>query len=112
MATLVKFVRFLMDHIDDAAEICFAADRQRKGNYRACKRLLCRVKCMAEIRMLLFELVYHHKARQHKFVCVLPRLFRLDLDAMNSVHNDQGTISNAQSRPCVRNKGCVARSVY
>ena len=66
-----------------------------KGTIDRAKELLRRVERVAEIGMLFIELVYHHEARQQKFIRVLPRLFSLHLDAVNTVDNDQRAICDA-----------------
>ena len=93
-----------MDDIDDAFEIAFRTDRQRKRNDRPGKARRRRFERVAKIGVLLVDLVDDHKPRQQKFVRVLPRLFGLDLDAVNAVNDDQRAIGDTQRGPRVRNE--------
>ena len=77
-----------MDDIDDSLEVAFLADRKRERHDRACKARRRGLESVSKIGVFLIDLVYDHKTRQKKFIRVLPRLFRLDLDAVNCVDYD------------------------
>ena len=66
---------------------------------------------VAEIGMLLVELVDDHEPRQQEFIRVLPGLFGLHLDAVDAVDDDQRAVGDAQCRPGVRDKRRVAGRV-
>src|SRR5436190_10974107 len=101
---LVKFVGFLVDDIDDAFEITFGADRKCERNDRPGKTLGSRFESVSEIGVLLVDLVDDHEPRQQEFIRILPRLFCLNLDAVNAVNYDHRTVDNAQRRPGMRYK--------
>src|SRR3954452_23319473 len=100
-----------MYYIDDAIEICLGSDRQREGNDRAGETRRRGLYRMSKIGMLFIQFVDDHETRQQKFVCVLPRLFCLNLNAVNAVDNDQCAVGDAQRRASMRDKCCVARGI-
>ena len=100
-----------MNDIDDASEIRFLTDGQRERHDRTREGVGRRVERVTEIGAFLVHFIDNHKTRKQKLVGVTPRFFRLNLDAVDRIDDDQSAVGDAQSRARVRNECGVSGRV-
>jgi hypothetical protein len=81
-----------VDHVDHTAKVFLFSDRQRKRNDCSTESVLCSLQRGAKVCVLLVELGDHHDSRNHEFIGVGPRLFRLHFNAFDSVDNDDRAV--------------------
>ena len=106
-----KYAGLLRDEIDDAAERLFFADRQLNRNDRAAQRGVNRLERALQARALAVEAIDDHQAGQSGLLGGLPCLLRLHLNAGDGVNDENGRVSNAQSRARIGQKVGDARRV-
>src|SRR6267154_283452 len=102
---------FLLEEIDDANEIVFAAQRELQRNRARAETLLDGADDVIEIRAHAIHLVHKTNARHAILVSLAPNSFRLRLHAGNGVEHANRAIQDAQRTLNFHGEVHVTRSI-
>ena len=104
--------QLLRQEIDDLVEALPCANWQLQGNRFTAKTVFHLIKGPLDINITAVEFVEENQTRQALICREAPDPFSPDIDAGDSIDDDDGSICHSQGRLCLRQEVGIPRRIH